>query len=510
MLTFCFVCFSIQGNAQTDVGDVYLIPKMVEYTKTFQSGSCSSGACDARFSVKVNEGSRRGCFGYNGPMSPNNRIKGFKNLKNGSIHLGSFKLSDKLNIRFDTWANKGGGDWSYESSDLELPDVSKEVSLGNRYSESFQADKNGIIIDFTLYFQPKTCPAASQLENDILTELNLLRSNPKGYISILDGYANGKIKSDISSTLYKEVVDYLNGHQAVPTIKSEQCLFESAKRHAIEVSGIGNLTHDGLNGSEPHQRIKASCPGKGFLNVIGGENGYGGSNDNNVAAIYKTARHTILSWLIDEGIPSRGHRLAMMEKNVEYAGVGKEAGYTFINFATTKNTNTNTNIVRNLNSNSNTNTSTPSYGIPFGKEFEIRTFAPGTNDCKAFVKKTGQMNLDMVFKAEQSKDIDKFKIKEKGTSNNKKYYEISATYSGKEYCLDTSPGRYYTTIICIPCNNSASQQWSLIEDGTHKGRFRIVPKGGDKNGEAIRLSGGESMLEKYNESETFQRLYFKE
>ena len=70
----------------------------------------------------------------------------------------------------------------------------------------------------------------------------------------------------------------------------------------------GFIAHDGSDGKEPHDRMKAAC---GTVSTSG-ENIGGGD---------ETIRGKVIELLLDEGITGRGHRRTLLDKDWTHVGV---------------------------------------------------------------------------------------------------------------------------------------------------------------------------------------------
>lgn len=173
-------------------------------------------------------------------------------------------------------------------------------------------------------------------EKDMVKEINLIRSNPKGYIPIIEAYiqeqeaslsqvVSGKqyIKDEIKTA--KELIKELKNTDAMPILQPHEGVYKAAQVHGDEGKRKGRLDHVGKDGKWPWDRIKAYA---GFNN--GGENLVGGLQD---------VRKSVIVLLIDSGIPNRGHRKALLNPAWKYVAcyevgqVGDMPYYWVQNFA---------------------------------------------------------------------------------------------------------------------------------------------------------------------------------
>ena len=213
----------------------------------------------------------------------------------------------------------------------------------------------------------KDCLYMKAEEREMVYEINLLRSNPLGYIQyvqpLLDhaiiilrtrgkgqrNYALTFTKITVSGKEVKKI-DTTWNYENEEELKALRSLVKDLKTIGklsvlMADSGIYNallyfaadqdrhhwkLIHEGSDGSYPWDRITRFSPNMKF----GNENGAGSYPKKN-------ARETVLQLLIDSGIPGYGHRYNLLNKNWTHvacfsAGL-KEGIYNWIqNFGTIK------------------------------------------------------------------------------------------------------------------------------------------------------------------------------
>ncbi len=176
----------------------------------------------------------------------------------------------------------------------------------------------------------------SSREKDMIKEINLIRSNPKGYIPIVEAYIKdqeAQMSQIISGKEYvrdeiktaKELIKELRKTSPMSILQPNEGVYKAAKIHGIEGKKKGSLNHVGSNGSWPWDRIKKHA---GFAN--GGENLVGGLSD---------VRESVMVLLVDSGIDGRGHRKALLNPQWSYVAcyevgqVGTMPHYWVQNFA---------------------------------------------------------------------------------------------------------------------------------------------------------------------------------
>ncbi len=164
----------------------------------------------------------------------------------------------------------------------------------------------------------------SDLEKDVVLELNKVRTNPKlyaeKYLEPMRKLYNGKFlhypdeirlltKEGISAL--EECIKFLKNHKKVQPLNSYYGLFKAAQYHQKDQSKSGSTGHTSGDGKKLPERIEMFGHWSGQI----AENIDYGSSD---------ARKIIVSLLIDDGVPSRGHRKNMM--NSFYTAVGVACG----------------------------------------------------------------------------------------------------------------------------------------------------------------------------------------
>lgn len=173
-------------------------------------------------------------------------------------------------------------------------------------------------------------------EKEMITEINLIRSNPKGYVSVIEEYIKEQragLKNVVSGKKYileeievaEELIAELKKTPSMSILSPDKGVYRAAKLHGEEGKRKGSLDHVGKNGSWPWDRIKKEA---GYRN--GGENLVGGLSN---------VRNSVVILLIDSGIEGRGHRKALLNPVWKYVAcyevgkVGDMPYYWIQNFA---------------------------------------------------------------------------------------------------------------------------------------------------------------------------------
>jgi uncharacterized protein YkwD len=175
---------------------------------------------------------------------------------------------------------------------------------------------------------PPVSGQLSALEREVAREVNLARSDPQQYATLLEqwkAFYKGRrivrpgkptILAEEGAAAVDEAISYLRSIGARPTLMLSVGMSNGAKDHANEMGPAGALGHRGLRGSWPTERINRY----GRWHEAVGENIYYGEGD----------AKEIVTWLIiDDGIPGRDHRRTMFNPLFHVIGVGCGAHATY-------------------------------------------------------------------------------------------------------------------------------------------------------------------------------------
>lgn len=198
-----------------------------------------------------------------------------------------------------------------ESSSSELEISSSSESSSSNYTNSWDLHRLDTARD-TEYM--------TEAEKDVVLEMNKVRSDPRKYAELYLKprlqYFNGNrysvpgqttIITQEGASAVQECIDKLNDMAGMEPLKPEKGLYLAAKDHASDQANTGAIGHDGSDGSTLLIRIARYGNGS-----YAGENiSYGESN----------GREIVLLLLIDDGVPSRGHRDNIMKSTYTQTGV---------------------------------------------------------------------------------------------------------------------------------------------------------------------------------------------
>lgn len=112
----------------------------------------------------------------------------------------------------------------------------------------------------------------------MLDEINLVRTNPQDYIQYIDGYLEYWDASASERRTSKELIALLKKLKPLPPLTFSDELYQAAKKHGLYMKRSKRFKHSKMGYAE---------------NLVAGN---------------ESVRYAIIDLLIDDGIPSRGHR----------------------------------------------------------------------------------------------------------------------------------------------------------------------------------------------------------
>jgi uncharacterized protein YkwD len=161
----------------------------------------------------------------------------------------------------------------------------------------------------------------SQLEKEIIEEMNLARTEPQKYAAFIEEYKKyydgnrlnipGRKKALVTNegvAAVDEAISFLRAAPPLPAFAVAKGICSAAADHAKDLAGKGITGHRGSDGSMPNGRVDRY----GDWDAAIGET---------VVYEVSTARLVIISLIIDDGVPNRGHRRNIFDPNYHVTGI---------------------------------------------------------------------------------------------------------------------------------------------------------------------------------------------
>ena len=160
----------------------------------------------------------------------------------------------------------------------------------------------------------------SLLEREVIHEINLARTAPKDYASFLEQfkkYYHEKLiqlpnetpiltKEGVGALM--EAIRFLRSAKPVPLLALSKGMSLGAKDHVKNLWLSGGSHHRGSDKSQPWDRVNRYGT---WQKVIG----------ENISVGYDRASYIVMSFIIDDGVPHRGHRKNISNSDFRVMGV---------------------------------------------------------------------------------------------------------------------------------------------------------------------------------------------
>jgi len=158
------------------------------------------------------------------------------------------------------------------------------------------------------------------LEEGIVKEVNLARTNPAVYAFWLRGqrqYYRGKqlgrpgegpVRTKEGLAAVDEAIRWLEKQRPAGALDYSRGLSRAARDLVASQGASGGFGHTGPDGSTPSERVERHGQ---WDSVIG----------ENVAYGQRTARDVVTAFIVDDGVPGRGHRTNLFNAAFHVMGV---------------------------------------------------------------------------------------------------------------------------------------------------------------------------------------------
>ena len=156
---------------------------------------------------------------------------------------------------------------------------------------------------FFLLLTPLFSRAAT--DSAILDEMNLARTQPQAYAEIVAGRMRALPGAD--ERCVAEAVAFLRRQRPLEPLQAANGLSMSARDHVADQSATGDIGHRGSHGGTPWSRI-----------ARWGQ--WTGRAGENISYGYSDARTIVITLIVDQGVPDRGHRKNIFCRDFKVAG----------------------------------------------------------------------------------------------------------------------------------------------------------------------------------------------
>lgn len=157
-------------------------------------------------------------------------------------------------------------------------------------------------------------------EAEFIKEVNRIRTQPQSYIPYLEEkikYFKGNIyeqpgeiplETQEGAKAVTEAINFLKKQEKLHPLEENKLLSQSAKDHVNDIGPKGLTDHIGSDSSEPKDRMER------YLQ-------WSKKNGENIDFGSKSGIDSVISFVIDDGVSSRGHRGNIFDKKFNFIGV---------------------------------------------------------------------------------------------------------------------------------------------------------------------------------------------
>jgi len=141
----------------------------------------------------------------------------------------------------------------------------------------------------------------SVIDSQVIEEVNFARTRPADYAQTL--------RTAPSSPAAAEAIAVMQHRAPVEPLTWNARLSAAAAKHAAAQGSVGGVSHVGSDGTSPGERIRR----EGVSYSIAAED---------ISLQQMSARDVVRQLIIDEGVPTRGHRADLLDPLLRQGGVG--------------------------------------------------------------------------------------------------------------------------------------------------------------------------------------------
>jgi uncharacterized protein YkwD len=163
-------------------------------------------------------------------------------------------------------------------------------------------------------------PYLSPLEKAVVNEINLARTSPKAYLSFLEQFKKNydgrllklsgqtPILTREGTSAVAEAIRSLHSQKPISPLSPSKGMSSGARDHVKDLRTSGASQHEGSDGSQTWDRVDRY----GTWQKIIGEN---------ISFGHDKARNIVMTLMIDDGVPNRGHRKNILNPDFRVVGV---------------------------------------------------------------------------------------------------------------------------------------------------------------------------------------------
>jgi uncharacterized protein YkwD len=162
--------------------------------------------------------------------------------------------------------------------------------------------------------------ALSSLEKAVLEDMNLARTNPAQYATYLEAlrqYYKGKtlrlpglapLERVEGASALEEAISFLRNAKPLPPLQVSKGMCLGAKDQSFDQSQSGAVSHQGKDKTFSWERVQRYGDWKNPIS-------------ENISYDSGTARDIVINLIIDDGVPSRGHRNNIFNSSYIVTGI---------------------------------------------------------------------------------------------------------------------------------------------------------------------------------------------
>jgi uncharacterized protein YkwD len=162
---------------------------------------------------------------------------------------------------------------------------------------------------------------ATAFERAVVQEMSDIRVRPRAYAQYLrerrdcfEGTlwkrpGRTPLRTDEGLVAYDEALAFLESVRPVGPLRFNEGLARAARLHAQDIGPRGTLEHVGSDGARLSDRLNRLGTWHGLI-------------AENIGTLEEDPRQVVIQLLVDDGVPSRGHRHNLFNPDLHQAGAG--------------------------------------------------------------------------------------------------------------------------------------------------------------------------------------------